>query len=134
LLLVDLATLEIIDMKQATHVRLSENSKRIRILYGDHGYIQNALKGELPLLGNPYPNPSQGEVSIPFHVPENADKSMVKIKIYDSHGTEINMLVNDSFARGTHHIKWFPGSAPGLYIVRMWLGQTESRNVKIIVK
>jgi len=134
LMLLDPSSLQVIDMKINNSITLTESTKKIRILYGSMDYIQTSLDKELPWLGNPYPNPARAEVSIPFRVPESADQANVKIKVFNSQGLEAVTLIDAQVAKGNYEVKWMPSVAAGLYLVRMQLGETEMRTVKLIIK
>ena len=134
LMLLDSASLQVIDMKTNNSVTLAESTKKIKILYGSKDYIQSSLDKELPWLGSPYPNPAQGEVFIPFRVPETADQANVQIKVYNSQGLEVGTLIDSPFAKGSYEVKWMPSSTSGLYLIRMQLGHGEAKTVKLIIK
>lgn len=134
LMLLDPASLQVIDMKTNNSVTLAESTKKIKILYGSKDYIQSSLDKELPWLGSPYPNPAQGEVSIPFRVPETADQANVQIKVYNGQGLEAGTVIDAPFAKGSYEVKWMPSSASGLYLIRMQLGHGEAKTTKLIIK
>ena len=132
LVLFDPATLHTVDMVSANSYSFSSRSKKLRILFGDKEYIQRALDKELPWLGNPYPNPAKVELTIPFRVPESNDQMDVQIKIYNSQGAEVAMPVNGSIGKGSYEVKW-QSQQSGLFVVRMKIGQQETKSMKVII-
>lgn len=50
-----------------------------------------------------YPNPFGSETEINFQIPENI---IVKVKIFNILGQEINELADRKFAKGKHSLKW----------------------------
>ena len=133
LILFDPATLQVVDMRLVNRFTISERTKKIRILFGDNDYIQQALDKELPWLGSAYPNPAKEELTIPFRVTENQDNMMVQIKIYNSHGVEIATPIQQTLPKGNYDVKWQPKGETGLYIIRMTIGQQETKAMKVII-
>ncbi len=133
LMLFDPSSLQVVDMKMVSHFTLTSRADKLRILYGGKEYIQHALDKELPWLGNPYPNPAKEELTIPFRVPESQDQMVVQIKIYNSLGAEVGMPVNGILAKGNYKITWQPQGETGLFIVRMKIGQQETKATKVII-
>lgn len=76
----------------------------------------NYLPGEFSLRQN-YPNPFNPETKISYDV---AERSNVKITVFDILGNEIAQLVNETKEPGTYDVQ-FNGSAlsSGVYIYRM---------------
>ena len=72
--------------------------------------------------GNPYPNPFQNRVSIPFHIPSDG---VVKARIYSALGQNIKTLIWASQFKGDNIITWDgtnDGGAPvisGTYFCRL---------------
>lgn len=75
-----------------------------------------SLPGEVPseykLFGN-YPNPFNAQTKFRFQIPKNG---IVKLKVYDLSGKEVETLVNGNFNAGLYEINWNSGSlASGVY-------------------
>ncbi len=132
LILFDPFSLQVIDMRMTNHFTLSERSEKVRIFFGGKEYIQQALDKELPWLGNPYPNPARVDVTIPFRVPETKDQMDVQIKIYNSQGKEVAVPISQHLEKGSYEVKW-QSQESGLFVVRMKIGQQETRSTKVII-
>ena len=134
LVLFDPASLQVIDMRLVNHFTVTVRTEKVRILFGEKDYVQHTLDKELPWLGNPYPNPAKEVLTIPFRVPESQDQLPVQIKIYNSHGAEVATPINQILEKGNYSIKWQPQGETGLYIIRMRIGQQETKAMKVIIK
>ena len=134
LMLFNPSTQELVDMKKKNNFSLSSTTQQLRILYGSDKYIQHALDKELPWLGNTYPNPAHEELTIPFRVPETYDQMPVTIRIYNSQGIEVGTPVNHTMGKGAYEVKWNPQGQTGLHIIRMRIGQEETKAIKAVFK
>jgi hypothetical protein len=64
-----------------------------------------------------YPNPFNQITSIQFYLPK---ESHVKLTIFNSFGTEIEVLVNQDLTQGQHHVQWIPqNNTSGIYLYRL---------------
>ncbi|MEM1054595.1 MAG: carboxypeptidase regulatory-like domain-containing protein [Bacteroidota bacterium] len=64
-----------------------------------------------------YPNPTRGEASVAFSLPEGAD---VRVAVYDMLGREVAVVAEGARAEGTHTARLgTEAMAPGLYLVRV---------------
>lgn len=131
LVLFDPASLETVDMRQATSYVLSPNSQKLQILYGSAEYIRTSLEDQLPWLGKPYPNPATEAVTIPFRVPKGRSHLPVTIIIYNSSGMEVARPVDGILNEGPHEVTWQGDEGSGLFLLRMQLGE-ESKTVKLL--
>jgi len=57
-------------------------------------------------LAQNFPNPFNPQTSIKFHLPVSGQNYLVKIKIYNSQGRLIKILINKNFNSGTHSVVW----------------------------
>jgi photosystem II stability/assembly factor-like uncharacterized protein len=92
--------------------------------------ISNIVPEKITLHQN-YPNPFNPSTIINFDV---SIRSFIKIIVYDSHGKEVTLLVNEFLNPGTYEVA-FNGSnlASGLYVYSMKAGlYTESRKMLLI--
>ncbi|HYE96737.1 MAG TPA: T9SS type A sorting domain-containing protein [Rubricoccaceae bacterium] len=65
----------------------------------------------------PRPNPSAGQTTLTFVLPEAAH---VRLSVYDVRGREVAVLVDGLRSAGTHHVVWDPRRVPaGVYAVRL---------------
>ena len=73
-------------------------------------------EGGLALL-EPYPNPSQGAVTLPFDI---EGRSEVRIAVYDVLGRQVAVLADGVFVPGRHRAELGARALPaGMYIVRL---------------
>ena len=134
LFLFDPTTLQITDMRKVNHITLTTSTNNLSVLFGGPEYIQHALDSDLPWLGYPYPNPAKEELTIPFRVPERYDQMPVKISILNGTGVEVATPVNRTLGTGNYDVKWYPQGESGLYLIRMKIGQQETKAMKVIIK
>jgi hypothetical protein len=134
IVLFDPATLKTIDMRAASHYELSERTKNLRILFGSEAYVRAGLETSFPGLGEPYPNPSGDEVTIPFTISKSDDEKLVKINVYNSQGIEMTSLVDGFVNHGRHEVVWDSNGKSGLYFIRMVIGNATVKTVKAIIE
>ena len=135
LVLLDLASQRVMDMTKENGITFSAESKSFKIIFGDPNYITQVLEKELPTIGQPYPNPAQAEVKIPFFISESLDNSKVSIRIYNNLGKEIATLLDDQpLQKGYHLLNWKPTEPAGLYVVSMKVGSGAEKRVKLIIQ
>lgn len=115
-------------------------------------YIVTGLLGAMKLLGVPtavkqdyqntvpadyivyqnYPNPFNPSTNIRFALPK---ESHVKLTIFDVTGREVQTLVNDNLAAGTHTVEWSARDlASGIYLYRIEAGSFVQVNKMILLK
>lgn len=122
-----------INRNQDAIVNANEFYKRIKDL--PLGIIR---KDETPSdykLKNPYPNPSNSQVVIPYEIPKRGKVSLV---VYDMNGKVVKRLVNKiSKTQGTYKAIWDGTNqngtnvASGVYICRMWTANGISQSTKL---
>jgi hypothetical protein len=79
-----------------------------------------------------YPNPFNPSTNIRFALPK---ESHVKLTIYDITGKQIETIINDQLAAGTHTIEWAPKNiASGVYLYRVEAGNFVKVNKMIFMK
>jgi len=82
-----------------------------------------------------YPNPTSGDITLSFDLPENAK---VNISIYNLYGQLVTRLQDATLSYGNHQLHWQAPKA-GVYICRMQATATEAkkaryyRDIKLIV-
>lgn len=103
---------------------------------GPHGFTPTSVE-ELNTnsgrseLGNVYPNPAKGSISIPFSINKNG---LVRIIITDSKGTQSMILINELKASGDYKTNFDVSTLPnGAYTVNLQLDRQSiaSRNLVI---
>ena len=81
-------------------------------------------------LRQPYPNPFNSSVNIPFSL---ATRARVKLELFDLVGQRIALLVDAPHTAGDHQVRWQRvGIASGVYLVRMRAGDyVEERRITL---
>ena len=133
LVLLDVASQRVIDMTEQHAMTISLPAKTLKIFFGDKQYIATSLEKELPVIGRPYPNPSSGEVNIPFYITDALDNAKVSLKVYNNLGTEVAMLSDANFSKGFHLVSWKPTEPKGLYVLSIKVGNGEEKRMKLIL-
>ncbi len=82
-------------------------------------------------LSQNYPNPFNPETVIRFSLPE---KGFANIKIYNSLGKEVSVLVNQSLNAGSYEVEWNASALPsGIYFYRLSAGEfSETKKMNLI--
>lgn len=98
------------------------------------GVSANPRNGELPTviaLGQPYPNPFNATLTVPFDLPQPAH---VTITVFDVLGREVTQLVNELRPAGNLRAQWQAMHASsGMYFVRMQAAEfTDVKRVQLI--
>ncbi len=114
-------------------------------------YIVTALKGAMVALNIPtsieadeqtipteytlyqnYPNPFNPTTNIKFSLPKSSN---VRLVIYDALGREVETLVNNELAAGTHTIKWSANNmATGIYLYKIEADNFVKVNKMLLIK
>ena len=66
-----------------------------------------------------YPNPIHGKASIRFHIDR---EGIVRLKVYDIMGREIEILVDKVYTPGIYTLEWEPEGVAGVYFLRLEVG------------
>lgn len=87
------------------------------------------IRPERAVLGENHPNPFSAETMIEFNLPIH---SAVRMYIVDMQGNTLANICNQSFAAGSHQLRWQPACLPaGVYFLVMEAGN--QKDVKKIV-
>ncbi len=125
-------TQQVVDMRDVASLSVGAETKNVLIIYGGQAYVERVLNAELPVLGIPYPVPSDGKVTIPLRIPDAMNGSHVSIDIVDFSGKRVFRVVNDYFSSGYHVLEWH-AERSGIFLVRFQMnGQTITR--KLIIR
>lgn len=124
-------TLQVVDMRMQTKYEVGVGTDHLQILFGKQEYVDNQLDAKLPLVGEPYPNPTFSKLTIPFKVPKGNGIANVAFKVYDNTGRLIGQL-NRNYEEGIHELNWEFDHA-GLYIIQIDINGERSTK-KVIVK
>jgi len=83
-------------------------------------------------LGPNQPNPFNLATTIPFEVPERA---RVTLRVYDSGGRVVKVLVNRHVEAGYHSVLWDAVDvSPGLYVFRMTAGGYSESGKSVLIR
>ncbi|MEM1054593.1 MAG: carboxypeptidase regulatory-like domain-containing protein [Bacteroidota bacterium] len=105
-----------------------EVAEETTTMYGGSGVLSFDLMPRLVVSNEPVrgedegvlqviPNPTRGEASVAFSLPEGAD---VRVAVYDMLGREVAVVAEGARAEGTHTARLgTEAMAPGLYLVRV---------------
>jgi hypothetical protein len=135
------AVLILFDEREKTFVNMRETNRYVLPAFKDYPLkIIYASKQEwnpgVTLLGNPFPNPTSTQVTIPVALHEPAS---VQISVYDLAGKKVKSLAVDYWEAGMHSVTWQCDDElstkvpPAIYFVRMAVG-SRSFTQKIMVK
>ena len=79
-----------------------------------------------------YPNPFNASTTIQYELKEN---SAITISIFNIHGKEIDMIVNDYQQAGEHSITWNGQYVPsGIYFIRLSSGEIVQTRKAVLLK
>ena len=74
--------------------------------------VSNEIPSEFKLFNN-YPNPFNAQTKIKFQLPKDG---VIKLRIYDMSGKEIEELINNNLRAGVYEVNWNSGElASGVY-------------------
>jgi hypothetical protein len=84
------------------------------------------------VLHDPYPNPFNAEVTLPFTILDNAP---VTVTVYNAAGPTVTTIVEGAPATGMHRVVWNPdNAASGVYFVVMAAGRHRQTRAVTLVK
>ena len=84
-------------------------------------------------LGQPFPNPSRGRVTVPLSLGREGD---VRVRVLDALGRTVAVLLNGPLPAGAHTLTWDGGAglASGVYVVRLDGGEGEGDDRGVTVR
>jgi photosystem II stability/assembly factor-like uncharacterized protein len=136
LFMYDLKKGALIDLRKQVSYRFDPiKSTSFKVYYGED--LEKKIKPEFITLGDAFPNPSKGNITIPFTLPESESSYQVKVEVYDLLGRKASLL--DKFLEpGFHSVKWEFSEEQnnGLYIYSIKVissSKSEVLNKKIIL-
>jgi len=145
LILVDQETQALVNLREQNRYVFTDELRDFKLYYGLPDKISEELVPNLITLGSPYPNPSYGQIRIPFTLPEieNSSNFNIRITIYDMLGNQVTVLANQQFGTGFYEIQWnglnaFGDEMPvGIYNIVMQAGNNNrkvTRSQKVVRK
>jgi len=118
LLLVDINQFKVIDMREINSIRVNPTfSKKFKIVYGSEDFVNSrSLFPENGLL-NPYPNPTNQNLTIPVFLSDLGFKYNLSVIFYDITGKNNLTLYKEALDPGYHEINWNKpvNFKPGVY-------------------
>jgi photosystem II stability/assembly factor-like uncharacterized protein len=138
LFLYDMQRGMLIDMRtQGSYTFDPKKSSSFKVYFGED--LKSKIKPQQILLGEAYPNPGKGNVTIPFSLPDASAQYQVQIEVYDIMGRRVSTLAEGFYKPGFYSSVWETGQSnlsDGLYIYRMKVksnDKSEVFNGKIIL-
>jgi len=121
LFLYDIGSEVLVNMREHNTYSIDpKKSSLFRIYYGDN--LKDKIKPDNITLGDAYPNPSRGNVTIPFTLPENQSKYQVSLEVYNAMGQKVSTLAEGLYSPGFYSLQWETSQSTlsnGLYIYRI---------------
>jgi len=118
------------------------SARRLRLVVGTERFVDSLHDGTPPapretsFLPN-YPNPVRASTTIPFTL---AERSQVKMEVFDIIGRRVATLVDASYPAGAHSIQWDGTTrgrqpvASGVYLVRMTAGAFSNTQKLVVIR
>lgn len=140
MVLVDMETSELIDMREAVSYSFnSTQSHKFKIVYGSKDYVmEQALPREL-VISKVYPNPAGGPVKVGFTLPNSDLQIAVQVKLINMMGQTVTHIFDGNLAPGYHEMTWNGlddqnlRPAQGLYFVQVQGGKSAVQQ-RVILK
>ena len=140
LILEDAFRQQLINLREEDHYEIkASGDDNFRIYFGNSEDLKTRILPKEISLGNPFPNPFNREVTIPFALPDFGSMA-VRVSIYNTSGSEVAELINSNLSGGYYSATWRPlegneGFINGLYLIHLQVnynGTTKSLTKKII--
>ncbi len=120
LFLYDLQKGILVDMRKQNSYSLDlQKSSAFKVYFGEN--LQEKINPLSISLGDAFPNPSKGNVTIPFTLSDAVAGYQVALEVYDMVGRKVSTLVDEFFKPGFYSVQWQVGDSftNGLYTYRM---------------
>ncbi|HEY5689966.1 MAG TPA: T9SS type A sorting domain-containing protein, partial [Cyclobacteriaceae bacterium] len=137
LYLMDVTKQQFVNMRETNSYAFQPNvSNQFKVYYGED--VKSKIKPTTILLGDAYPNPTSGEVTIPFTLPQKEPQYGVKVEVYDNMGRKVSTLLDKTLLPDFYTIKWNGNELRGgLYTYRLIVTDKSGVNIqagKIVLK
>jgi ASPIC and UnbV/Bacterial Ig-like domain/FG-GAP-like repeat len=121
-----------INMREASSYQFDPKiSGSFKIFYGDN--LDSKIKPSRIQLGQAFPNPSSGEVTIPFTLHDQSGAYHVQIEVFDTKGRKVATLADGEYVPGFYSLTWNSQQnelRSGLYLYRMRVNGTDVSEVQ----
>lgn len=137
LYLLDIARQQLVNMRETNSYAFQPNvSNEFKVYFGED--VRSKIKPTAILLGNAYPNPSSGIVTIPFTLPKKEPQYGVKIEVYDNMGRKVTTLLDKTLLPDFYTVQWNGNELTGgLYTYRLIVSDKSGIDIqagKIVLK
>ncbi|MBK5277247.1 MAG: T9SS type A sorting domain-containing protein [Bacteroidia bacterium] len=139
LFLLDLKAQTLVNMRETTRFSFNpRESSSFKLFFGTN--LKSKIKPAKVLLGQAYPNPSNGMTIIPFSLPDESASYQVSLEVFDMMGKKVNTVINGIFNSGFYNSEWdasLGGLSSGIYTYRLAVSSSKGSEVqsgKIVIK
>ncbi len=120
--IVDLAEHRAVNMRDIdSYAFTSSPSRPFKVVYGDEEFVKNEILPGQPVLFSPFPNPFAERVTIGYTLPKAVITEGALLDIYSLQGTRVS-TVDLPAQPGEGSWEWVSSQAPGMYFVRLQMG------------
>jgi hypothetical protein len=116
--LYDIGSEVLVNMREQSGYSIDPKKATVfKIYYGDN--LKDKIKPDNITLGEAYPNPSRGNVTIPFTLPDNQSNYKVALEVYNNMGQKVSTLADGFYNPGFYSSRWETSQTTlsnGLYI------------------
>jgi photosystem II stability/assembly factor-like uncharacterized protein len=115
----------LVNMKDEHHYQFVPGSNsRFKIFFGRD--VLNNIKPDQPTAGDPYPNPSQSDISFPYTLSAEHKSYRIKVEVIDMMGRPVATIVDGEQPAGFYKATWNPSSKiVGAYIFKLSVSDFE---------
>ena len=135
LYLMDVTRQVVLDMRASAHYTFDPKySKKFRMYFGEN--LLEKVKPESVYLGRPFPNPTTGNSTIGFTLPESKAPYHVQLELFNSMGQRLAVPINGEMKPGFYTHVWDMENYNGLYFYRLTVNENGALKIlteKIIV-
>ncbi|MEQ9443388.1 MAG: FG-GAP-like repeat-containing protein [Cyclobacteriaceae bacterium] len=140
LILLDLENLNQVNLRdQSSYTFALSGEHKFQLFYGTQDEITDKMQPTQFAIGQPYPNPTSGQLSIPVSVPEGQLSSEVSVTIFNTVGQLVKTL-NRTLPSGYHTLQWSGKDtqgqevSEGMYVYRVKWGEGKASTGKVLIR